>query len=195
MKNSMKTTFNFILILVLLTWSACKTDHKFTDYKFVTNDNLITCKSQNNKLITEALLSFENDILTHYADIAKNDLAKAYAIFLSSAPVNTLDYKNVVSPHSIKVFEALKNEANLWDANNPNSHINYKSDLLNCLVDHFKDKTLKTTYNALVSTNSMKPALLSAPIAKNYRAIVFDKYLSTYIALTMQNFSIQIYRI
>ena len=185
MKNSIKPITNLILLLIILTVTSCKKENTFTDYKFAKKDNIITCKNQNNKLITEALLSFENDISVYYADLTKNDLAKAYSIFLSSAPVNTLKYQEVVSPHSIKVFEALKNEAGLWDANNPNSHLNYKGDLLTCIVDNFRDKKLKTTYNALVTTNSMKPALLASPVARDYRTIVFDKYLSAYIALDL----------
>ena len=179
----MKSTINLILLLVILTITGCKKENTFTDYKFAEKDLAISCKNQNNALINEALLSFENDIAIYYANYAKNDLAKAYSLFLSSAHVNKLNYLDVVSPHSIKVFKALKNEAGLWDANNPNSHINYKADLLTCLVDNFKDKKLKTTYNALVTTNSMKSTLLVAPIAKNYRSIIFDKNLSTYIAL------------
>lgn len=181
----MKWTINFILLLAVLTVISCKKENTFTDYKFAEKDPIITCENQNNALLTEALLSFENDISIYYADLTKNDLAKAYSIFLSSAPVNTLNYQKVVSPHSIKVFEALKNEAGLWDANNLNSHLNYKGDLLTCIVDNFRDKKLKTTYNALVTTNSMKPALLVSPVARNYRSIVFDKYLSTYIALDL----------
>ncbi|MCL5129906.1 MULTISPECIES: hypothetical protein [unclassified Algibacter] len=181
----MKSTVNIILLLVALTAVSCKKENTFNDYKFAEKGNVINCENQNTALINEALFSFEDDIASFYAKNGQKNMTTSYSQFLRNATINRVKYADVVSPHTVKVFEALKNEGSLWDANNPDSHLNYKSDLINCIASNLKDKNLKTTFDALVTTNSMKPQLFVTPIARNYRAAISDKYLATYIALDL----------
>ena len=181
----MKATFNTLLILVTLTAVSCKKENTFKDYKFAEKGNVIQCENQNAALINEAVFSFENDIESFYERNGQKSMTTAYSQFLRNSSINRVKYADLVSPHSVKVFEALKNESGLWDANNPDSHLNYKSALLNCIASNLKDKNLKTTFDALVATSSMKPELFVTPVAKNYRAAISDKYLAAYIALDL----------
>ena len=181
----MKSTFNLILFLVVLTFSSCKKENTFNDYKFAEKGSVIMCDQQNNALINEALFSFEADITAFYKQNGRENIANAYGQFLRAATINRVKYEDIVSPHTVKVFQALKNENDLWDANNTNSHLNYKGELLACISSNLKDKKLKTTYDALVQTNSMTPALFGTPIARNYRVATSDKYLATYVALDL----------
>lgn len=181
----MKSTFNLILFLGALTVVSCKKENTFNDYKFSEKGSVITCDNQNTALINEALFSFEADIAAFYAQNGQENVPNAYGQFLRAASINRIKYADIVSPHTVKVFEALKNENDLWDANNPNSHLNYKGNLLDCISSNLKDKKLKTTYDALVATNSMKPELFGTPLARNYRAATSDKNLAAYIALDL----------
>ena len=181
----MKSTINFILFLGALTVVSCKKETPFKEYKFAEKGNVIICDKQNTALINEALFSFEEDITAFYSQNGQKNIANAYSQFLRTATMNRIKYEDIVSPQTVKIFEALKNENDLWDANNPDSHLNYKGDLLSCISGNLKDKKLKTTYDALVSTNSMKPALFATPLVRNYRAATSDKYLAAYIALDL----------
>ncbi|MWW25892.1 hypothetical protein [Algibacter lectus] len=181
----MKSTINFILFLGALTVVSCKKENTFNDYKFSEKGSVITCNNQNTALINEALFSFEADIAVFYAQNGQENVPNAYGQFLRAASINRIKYEDIVSPHTVKVFEALKHVNDLWDANNPDSHLNYKGDLLECISSNLKDKKLKTTYDALVATNSMKPELFGTPLARNYRAAASDKNLAAYIALDL----------
>jgi len=181
----MKSTINIILVLIAVTATSCKKDNTFKDYKFAEKGSVVKCEIQDIALINEAVFSFENDIELFYERNGQKSMNTAYSQFLRNVIINRIKFADIVSPHTVKVFEALKNVEGLWDANNPDSHLNYKSALLTCIANNLKDQKLKTTFNALVATNSMKPNLFASPIARNYRAPISDKYLATYIALDL----------
>jgi hypothetical protein len=91
----------------------------------------------------------------------------------------------MVSEHTLKVFEALKQDNDLWNPNNPVSKLNYKSKLMDCISKNIKDNDLKTTLNALLTTNSMTPELYGAPLLSKYRLAITDKALASYIAFDL----------
>jgi hypothetical protein len=181
----MKSTISIILILIALTATSCKEENTFKDYKFAEKGNVVTCEIQDISLINEALFSFENDIELFYARNGQKSMTTSYSQFLRNAIVNRVKFTDIISPHTVQVFQALKNVDGLWDANNPDSHLNYNGPLLQCIASNIKDQKLKTTFNALVATNSMKPELFASPIVRNYRAPISDKYLATYVALDL----------
>lgn len=181
----MKPTINFILFLLTLTIISCKKEQKFSEFTFAEKGNVIKCEDKNIDIINEALFSFEDDIASFYAVNGNKNLTNAYSQFLRASTAKRVNYTDIISPHSVKVFEALKTVNKLWDANNANSYLNYNSDLLSCISSSFMNQNLKTTYSALVTTNSMKPELFVSPIAKNYRLLISDKHLATYVALDL----------
>ena len=133
----MKSNINIILFLVALTIVSCKKEVPFKDFKFSEKGIVVHCENQNNALLSEAIFSFENDIVNYYAQVGKTSLATAYFQFIKSATSIELNYADIVSPHSVKIFEALKNEDDLWDAENPYSYINYKGETLSCITSKF----------------------------------------------------------
>ncbi|MDO5971698.1 hypothetical protein Q4Q35_17990 [Flavivirga aquimarina] len=186
MNNKMNLNFNIITLLLVLTLLNCKNDNSFSDYKYTDKPIVLTCNDFNSKLYHEALYAFENDILKFYSKTGKNvSLTQAYGNFVRNASYKRVKYEDVISAHTLEVFKALKNENTLWDANNAKSHLNYNSSIVNCIANNIQDTALKTTFNALVTTNSMSPKLFGAPLNSKYRTVIKDKYLATYIALDL----------
>ncbi|MDD7886725.1 hypothetical protein [Flavivirga sp. 57AJ16] len=177
----------FALVLVLILFN-CKNENTFSDYQYADRPVLLTCGDFNSKLYHEALYSFENDILSFYGKNNKNaSQTQAYNQFVRDAFYGRvrLKFEDMVSAHTLKVFEALKNENTLWDVNNTKSHLNYKSPMVSCIANSIQDTALKTTLNSLITTNSMSPKLFGAPLINKYRTAIKDKYLATYIALDL----------
>lgn len=182
----MNSHLKLIAFLLVFTFFSCKKDNTFTEYKFADNGIVLTCDNVNSKLYSEALFSFEKDILDFYGKSRPNSSQiQAYSQFIRTAIGGRTKYEDIVSAHTIKVFEALKNETNLWDANNQKSHLNYNSPLIKCISNNIKNKDLKITLNSLLTTNSMSSRLFGSPLLSNYRNIASDKYLATYVAFDL----------
>ena len=181
----MKSNFLTLFILTLiLSLTGCKNEASPTvivDYKYADKDQVINCEGINNQLLNEALYSFENDISKAYN--TKNSLGRAYALFFRNAMTNRARYTEIVSEHTKEVFEALKNEKGLWLEQNPKSRLNYNNEIIDCIGENMKVKDLKTTFNALLSTNSMSPMLYGEPVRASIAQATQDKHLALYIAL------------
>ncbi|MFH4967147.1 hypothetical protein V8G61_02985 [Gaetbulibacter sp. M240] len=174
----------YITIFLAFTLLSCNKKNNFKDFKFSDEQPVITCKSLNNELLNEALYSFENDLNRHYSRLSGQNLTLAYSRFINGAVNNRIKLTDIASKHSVLVFQALKDE-DLWDAENPRSHLNYNSPFFNCLIQNINEKQLQATLKALLETNSMSPELFGAPLASNYRAAVTDKYIALYVAFDL----------
>jgi hypothetical protein len=177
-KTPLKLT---IIALSLILFNCKKNSESFNNYKYTTEENILVCDEINTKLYEEALLSFEDDITDKY-DTKNKDIRRAYSFFTRDALANKVDYQAIVSPHTMEVFEAIKNDKDLWNEDNS---INYNSDIIDCLSHNFKDKNLQTTFNALVSTNSMRSEIFGAPLIKHVKNSHEDRYMATYVALDL----------
>lgn len=181
----MNLKFKLIGCFMLVALCSCKkeADEKtLNNYKFSEKGIVLNCDKFDVKLLNEALFSFEEDILKAYGQNNPN-LTRAYSQFIRNALYNRVKYTDVVSPHSAEIFEVLKSRQELWDFENPDTHLDYKSSVMSCISDNMLDKSLKTTLDALISTNSMSPKLYGPALQSNYGAAIRDKYLSAYIAL------------
>lgn len=178
--------FKLFVITLAISLISCKKESTLSDYKYADKGLVLSCENVNSKLYSEALFAFENDILNHYKKNNPNSsLLNAYSVFLRNAIYGKLKYEDIVSPHTVKVFEALKKEENLWVTNNPQSYLNYRSPLVKCIGINMQNQDLKTTFNALIGINSMSPRLFGAPLISNYRDILKDKYLAAYVAFDL----------
>ncbi|MEP3837871.1 MAG: hypothetical protein ABJM36_09495 [Algibacter sp.] len=177
------TTFTFLLVITLF---SCNQGSQFTDYKYADKPATITCEGVNLKLLNEALYSFEDDIAKHYNKGNRAPrLDQAYSQIIRNSIYGRLKIEDIASKHTVAVFEALKKEEDLWDATNPKSHLNYNSKVLNCISSSIKDSSLKTTLNALISTNSMAPKLFGPALVSKSRNALSDKSLAMYITLDL----------
>ncbi|MFH6771311.1 hypothetical protein [Gaetbulibacter aestuarii] len=180
----MRSKLHYLALVFALIIFSCNKKNTFTDYKFSNEKPVIDCPNQNNALFNEALYSFENDLNRNYSKLSGQNLTLAYSRFINGVVNNRIKLTDIASKHSVEVFQALKNE-NIWDAENPRSHLDYNSPFFKCLVQNIKETKLQTTLNALLETNYMSPELFGAPLASNYRAVVTDKYLAAYVAFDM----------
>jgi hypothetical protein len=180
----MNSKFTLIIVLLAVTFISCKQQNTFSDYKFADKPQAISCEGLNSKLYNEALYSFEDDILKFYQQKKEGtSLVQAYSQFIRSAVYSRYKLEELPSKHTLAVFEALKNENDLWDARNKESHLNYNGMAINCIANNINDVNLKTTFNALLSSNSLSPKLFGAPLVSKYRNALSDKHLALYIAL------------
>lgn len=176
-KSQLKLTF----IALCLTFFNCKEETaSFTNYKYADEENVIVCENVDSKLYMEALLYFEDDITSYY-DPKTKDLRRSYSFFTRDALGNKAKYQDILTPHTMEVFEALKNDKDLWT----NNSINYNSDLFTCLGNNFRIPGLQTTFKVLVSTNSMRPELFGAPLLKHVKNAHEDRYIATYVAFDL----------
>jgi len=177
-KSQLKLTF---IALCLIFFNCKKETASFTNYKYADEENVLICENVDSKLYMEALLSFENDI-TNYYDPKTKDLRRSYSFYTRDALGNKAKYQDLLTPHTMEVFEALKNDSDLWKED---QSINYNSDLITCLGNNFKIHGLQTTFKALVSTNSMRPELFGAPLLKYVKNAHEDRYMAAYVAFDL----------
>ncbi len=179
----MKPILKTIAITLTLILFNCKNETIQLEYKYSDKPAVITCDNLDSKLYHEALYSFEDDIFNYYKKSNfKSTLVNAYSQFIRNAQFGRLKYEDIISEHSIKVFQALKQDNKLWDPENTKSHLNYNSPLIKCIVKNIKDASLKTTFNALLSINDLNPKLIAPPLNTKARNALNDKYLASYIA-------------
>ncbi|HMC01833.1 MAG TPA: hypothetical protein VKN14_12425 [Flavobacteriaceae bacterium] len=181
----MKTQFfKLLLITMAIGLASCKTENKveFTDFKYSDKPDAMTCGEMDTKLLKEALYSFEDDIAKHY-NTQNNRLVRAYSRLITESTASRLKIEDVISEHSFKVFEALKQDENLWNLGNAESKLNYNSEIVNCIVNNIKNQRLKSTFDALKQTNSLTPKLIGEPIKSNSAQLTNDKSLATFVAL------------
>jgi hypothetical protein len=176
------TSKKLIIIALCLTFFNCKNESAtFNDYKYPNEENILVCENLNTKLYVEALLSFEDDVTNKYTPTNK-DLRRSYSFFTRDAIAGKINYQDIVSPHTMEVFEALKNDKDLWNEDNST---NYNSDIMTCVSKNFKIEGLQTTFNALVSSNTMRPDIFGAPLLKHVKNSHEDRYMATYVALDL----------
>ena len=180
----MKILSKFLLLVFLGVVMSCKTDRPKVelDYKYDKEAYLITCNDNDVMLYNEALYAFENDLLKFYGG-KNNNIYFAYNNYFKNVIGKRVVYDEVVTPYTLEVLEALKAEEDLWLSKDSIGKLNYKANIFKCISGYFKNEDLKTTFNALVSTNSMTPELYGSAILPQINSVARDRYLTTYLAM------------
>jgi len=176
---TMKTNIIKLLLVVLFfNFSSCKNGgSSFSDYQFADKTAVINCAGSDSKLLNEALYSFENDIAAFY-DRQQNSADRAYNIFTKQATNSKASYDKFVSKHSVDLANALKEAGYINEKG-----VNYSNDLINCIAENMSTEGFKTTFNALVTTNSMSRNLINPALQSISPKVAKDKYLGMYVAL------------
>lgn len=182
----MKQLFKFFAILITLSVFNCN-EKTLSEYKFSDKEPVLSCDALDSKLLNEALYAFEDDIKTFYRNKynPEGKLDLVYSEFLSRSIRGIVPFEELVTPHTLEIFKVLKTKKELWNPKDGNSKLNYYNDFFNCIASNVEDENLKTTLNALVSTQSMNPRLFTEPLIPKYRILEFDKYLSAYVAFDL----------
>ncbi|WP_418509430.1 hypothetical protein [Corallibacter sp.] len=176
----MKTSLKLSVIAITLLLLNCENKSKTViDYKFADKETVINCGNPDQaKLLNEALYSFEDDITQFYFKQSTN-VPAAYNRFFKLAAANRVKFEEIATPHTLEIFDALKNNTDLLKDNS----INYNSEIISCLSENFQYKDLKTTFHALVSTNSMDATLFYPALLPHIRNTKTDRNLGLYVAL------------
>ena len=172
----LKTVFLFFIALNF----SCKQNNSeatLAEYKYADQPETISCDPATDKLMKEALYSFENDMLNQYDPNGKNKL-RAYRSFVNNAVANRVDIANMMSKQTKAIFDVLKTKTELWDG----TALNYNSDLVKCISNNLMDKQLKQTFNSLINTNFMSKQLFG-PALRSNTSYTRDPYLQTFLAL------------
>lgn len=186
MKIKMNSKITLITFSLFFIAFSCKKEIQLSNYKYADKVIGFTCENVNSKLLNEALYSFEDDILNYYRKGTQNyRLEQAYSQFIRNSVFGRLKIEDLVSKHTVEIFDVLKKQENLWDVSDTKAQLNYNSPLVACISDGIKDNALKTTFKALISTNSMSPKLFGAPLVNKYRNTLNDKNLALYAALDL----------
>ena len=182
----MNKNFKLIIILLAFTLVSCKKEATLSEYKFSEKGLVINCDGIDQKLINEALFAFEDDIIHFYMKgKSYQNEALAYSQFLREGINGTAKYNEIATPHTVEIFNVLKDNKALWNLDGSSSLLNYKSSFFTCIANNIQDQRLKTTLNALVSTNSMSPKLFGSALMSKYRSVSTDKYLAAYMAFDL----------
>lgn len=183
---NMKPILKLFSLFMIWTLLGCG-ETTLSEYKFSDREQVLTCEGMDSKLLNEALYAFEDDIKTFYRSKynPEGKLGLVYSEFLSRSIQGTVPFQDLVTPHTLKVFNVLKTKKELWDIENKVSKLNYYSPIFGCIASNIKDNGLKTTLNALVSTHSMNPKLFNDPLIGKYPIVETDKYLGAYVAFDL----------
>ncbi|MDG5491526.1 hypothetical protein [Psychroserpens sp. SPM9] len=175
------------LLVVCLCLFNCKDDKPQNvafDYKYPSVEKLIDCEGMDTALFQEAVQSFEEDLGNFYTP-DKPILSRAYSLFVSQAVSYKVDYRTMVSEHSKKVLEALKQDKNLWTTNPDGSKTNFSHPIFKCIGPKIKDEPLRKTFNALIDTNSMSLRMFGDQLRRKTFGMKDDKNLALYVALDL----------
>ena len=173
------------ILLVLIIFTSCKKEITLSEYKYADKEFTVKCDGINPELLKEAVFSFENDVTKYYERNGKSNLSQAYSRTVTYGMYGNAKYIEMVSPHTIEIFNLLKGKTDLWSLEGKTKTLNYNHELIACLANNLKDHDLKTTFNALLTTNSMSPKLIGAPLRRKAHIALKDQHLATYIALDM----------
>ena len=162
-----------ILIAIAIAILSCKEP---IEYQFTDSPETIKCEGLDYNLAHEAYYSFRQDIAIYVKNLHIGydylNYKESLGYYIYRGALGNYDYNKIVSPHTIKLLNLLKENADIWDTTNPKSNINYHSEFINCLVQNIKNEEVKQTIISLIKSNSMNPSIF----AENYRRNVFDCY-------------------
>ncbi len=174
----------FFYFVICLTVLNCQEKRADIEYKYSNKESFIKCNDVNAELFQEALYDFEHNLSENYVD--KNPkLMIAYRQFIKEFMTKNANFNNLSNEHTLRIFEALKQTDNLIIESNNTLALNYKHPVFSCIAENIQDKDLKTTFNALLSTNSLSARMLQDALLSSSSKIGSDKHLATYVALEM----------
>ena len=173
------------LILTLLLITSCTKEKTKFQYKYSNQDDLFKCSTQHEKLIKEAVYTFEDYITKHYTFKNKNTTANGYNGYLKLLFYDRAPASEYFSAHLKEVVKILKEKKDLWIQNGSKTRLNYNNEFVNCLIQSIQDEELKNILSVLTKSNTLKPVVIAPLLFENRKLMTTDKALATYVALDM----------
>ena len=161
----------FFLIITISTLISCSEPFP---YKYQNEQQVINCSNNDSKIMNEALYSFREDISKHFLkEIQKKDYLNflySYEQYIYRGAKGNLSYYEIVSDHTIKVYNELLKQDNLFIKTKGKSNLNYKNDFVQCLINSIKNKEMKSKIIELINVGYLSPDVM----AENYRITTSD---------------------
>lgn len=179
----MKTTFfKLFAIAILITSVSCKKEAPL-EFKHADKPNVLACEFPKGDLYKEAVFSFEEDIINLFKGTGTNYTpSRSYITFITNAMNDKIKVEDIASRHSYDIAQLLKNDPDIWNRSGKTTTLDYSAPFMDCIANNIKITDIKTTFNALLSTNSMRPKLILTPLRGVARQIQGDGSLKTFVA-------------
>ncbi|NND63453.1 MAG: hypothetical protein HKN48_09695 [Flavobacteriaceae bacterium] len=157
-------------------------------YKYQDKAQPIECSGIDKALLHEALYSFKEDLGHFYKDPdvrAGSDrfYMLGLATYVEDGLLGLADYKKIASPHTLKVFEELKMQEQIWDENSEVSNFDYNSEFANCLFDNIIDEEIKSFFKRLKEVDALDPKQIANLMRRKIYKAYTDHHLTMYIAM------------
>ncbi|AEH01731.1 hypothetical protein [Lacinutrix sp. 5H-3-7-4] len=178
----MKTISKLLILAILVNFSSCDNSKNQIEYKFASSPKVLACEMSNSELYNEAIHSFENDIVAFYDKNATNNKFKTYSGFINNLNNGRIRFDVIASKHSLDIAKQLQKESNLWSTKNATTTLNYSHPIVDCISNNIKTQYIKETFNALLTTNSMRKNLILPPLQGITRSIQTDGSLIAFLA-------------
>ena len=163
-----------VLILVTIaTLSSCSDSDPFP-YKYQNEQQVINCSNSDSKIMNEALYAFREDISRYFLkEIQKKDYLNflySYQQYIYRGAKGNLFYNEIVSDHTIKVYNELLKQDNLFIKTKGKSNLNYKNEFVQCLINNIQNTEMKNKIIDLINVDYLSPDVM----AENYRITTED---------------------
>ncbi|MBT8267503.1 MAG: hypothetical protein KJO41_04280 [Bacteroidia bacterium] len=178
----MKRTAILLIFTILLL--SCKKEAPIT-YKYSEKEDLFACSSVDMELIKEALYAFEDYVTNNHSFREPFTTAKGYANYWSVATTDRMPFINKLDDHTKAIFNALKDEQDLWVNNGNKVTLNYNGEFMSCLIDNVKNEEAKRVMSALVETKTFRSNIFTPALDRNTKQFLVDKSLAAYVALDL----------
>ncbi len=161
----------YLLIITIATLSSCS---KPFPYKYQNEEQVINCSNNEAKIMNEALYAFKEDISRYYLkEIQEKEylnFSYSYAQYIYGGAKGTVFYKEIASPHTLKVYNELLKQDALFIKRKGKSNLNYKNEFVKCLINKFKNEAMKNKLLNLIDVAYLSPGVM----AENYRVAAAD---------------------
>ena len=169
-----------LLLIVIFASHSCKDAF---EYQFNDSPETIKCEGLDYDLAHEAYYSFRQDIAVYVKNLRIGfntlDYKESLGYYIYRGALGNFDYKEIVSPHTVKILNELKKNKELWDTDSETSNLNYNSQFINCLIQGIENEDVKQTILTLREVNSLNSTILR----ETYRANVFDCYKDNHFGM------------
>ncbi len=161
----------FSLILLVFVIISCS---KPFPYKYQDKEQVIDCPNFDLKLMNEALYSFKDDISRYYLkEIQEKDYLNfpfSYAQYIYKGAEGSVFYDKIASPHTLKVFNELVKQEDLFIKRKGKSNLNYHNGFVKCLINKIRNEEMRNKISNLIDVNFLSPEVM----AENYRITTTD---------------------
>jgi len=165
---------------------ACE---KPLEYRYQDKPQSVDCPGADKELTHEALYSFMEDIgayYNQYTDLRPGTYSyylEAYSQFVFFGFSGGARYQEIVSDHSLRILEKLREIPGLFILKEERWALNYDHEFVDCILNSIQDEDMRTQLASLRKVNYLSPSIIAEVMRVNVLKVPQDPYLAMYMAL------------